>query len=274
MQIVNTKEIQRKDNRNQQENQLESESIDAYVTDLRNKASRCEFAELKDGLIRDRIVCGENNDTVRAPLLRESELSLETCIDICRAAEISSAHLEVLIDEKVVHVVKWSEEPDKSAIKKEEKEYMRAGTAGMNLSQFCGYRHKRGRCPAFGKICNVCHKQNHFAKVCKAKVCKATASTKEVHIVGNESARDEQPFFIGTIGSKHVADKDWYIHFQINNCTIPFKIDTGAHCNVMPRSTCNEPVTEVDQNWSFIQGMKSKLLERLTWSFCTKIDTM
>ena len=64
-------------------NQLEGESIDAYVTDLRNKASSCAFAELKDGLIRDRIVCGVNNDTVRAGLLRESELSLETCIDIC-----------------------------------------------------------------------------------------------------------------------------------------------------------------------------------------------
>ena len=94
------------------------------MTDLRNKASRCEFTELKDGLIRDRIVCGVNNDTVRARLLRESELSLETCIDICRAAEISSAHLKVLTEEKVVHVVKSSEEADKSAIKKEEKEYM------------------------------------------------------------------------------------------------------------------------------------------------------
>ena len=132
-------------------NQLKGESIDAYVTDLRNKASRCEFAELKDGLIRDRIVCGVNSDTVRARLLRESELSLEMCIDICQAAEISSAHAKVLTEEKVVHVVNSSEEPDKSAIKKDEKEYTRAGMAGMNLCQFCGYRHKRGRCPAFGK---------------------------------------------------------------------------------------------------------------------------
>ena len=203
------------------------------MTDLRNKASRCEFAELKDGLIRDRIVCGVNSDTVRARLLRESELSLEMCIDICRAAEISSAHLKVLTEEKVVHVVNSSEEPDKSAIKKEEKEYTRAGMAGMNSCQFCGYRHKRGRCPAFGKTCNVCHKQNHFARVCKA-------TTKEVHTVSNASTRDEQPFFIGTIGSKQVGDKDWYVNFQINNCTIPFKIDTGAQCNVMPRSTCDE----------------------------------
>ena len=133
----------------------------------------------------------------------------------------------------MVHVVKSREEPDKSAIKKEEEEYMRAGTAGMNLRQFCGYRHKRGYCPAFGKTCNVCHKKNHFAKVCKATI-------KEVHTVSNEIARYEQPSFIGTIGSKQVDDKAWYVNFQINNCTITFNIETGAQCNVMPKRTCNE----------------------------------
>ena len=46
--------------------------------------------------IRDMIVCGVNNNTVRARLLSESEWSLETCIDICRAAEISSADLKIL----------------------------------------------------------------------------------------------------------------------------------------------------------------------------------
>ena len=154
---------------------------------------------------------------MRAQLLRESELSLEMCIDICRAAEISSAHCKVLTEEKVVRVVNLSEEPDKSAIKKEEKEYTRVGMAGMNLCQFFVYRHKRGRCPEFGKTCNACQ-----------------ATTKEVHTVSNASARDEQPFFIGTIGSKQV------VNFQINNCTIPFKIDTGAQCDVMTRSTCDE----------------------------------
>ena len=68
----------------------------AYVTDLQNKATGCELADLKDGLIRDRIVFGVNNDTVRARLFKESELSLENCIDICRAAEISLVHFKVL----------------------------------------------------------------------------------------------------------------------------------------------------------------------------------
>ena len=35
-----------------------TESIDQYVTELRTKASTCEFGELCKSLIRERIVCG------------------------------------------------------------------------------------------------------------------------------------------------------------------------------------------------------------------------
>ena len=38
-------------------NQHAGETIDQYVTDLQTKAQTCEFDELKDSLIRDRIVC-------------------------------------------------------------------------------------------------------------------------------------------------------------------------------------------------------------------------
>ena len=47
-------------------NQQPGESIDQYVTDLKTKAQICEFAELKDGLIR---VCGIICDKTCARLL-------------------------------------------------------------------------------------------------------------------------------------------------------------------------------------------------------------
>ena len=45
------------------------------MTDLRNKAARFEFGDLKDELILDRIVCGINDDTVRSRLLREAKMT-------------------------------------------------------------------------------------------------------------------------------------------------------------------------------------------------------
>lgn len=70
-------------------NQSANETIDQYVTDLRNKASRCEFGDLCDSLIKDRLICGITDGTVRERLLRDSALTLTKAIDYCRASEVS-----------------------------------------------------------------------------------------------------------------------------------------------------------------------------------------
>ena len=35
--------------------------------------------------------------------------------------------------------------------------------------RFCGRTHERNRCPAFGQVCKLCKKKNHFAVVCRSK---------------------------------------------------------------------------------------------------------
>jgi hypothetical protein len=114
-------------------NQQEGETIDTYATELRNKASRCEFADLKDGLIRDRIVCGIINDSVRECLLRESDLSLEKCVDICRASEISAFQLKELSDEKSVHAVRVEDKAGQSDTWKEKRKGIKLVTIFVTI---------------------------------------------------------------------------------------------------------------------------------------------
>ncbi|CAC5390157.1 unnamed protein product [Mytilus coruscus] len=94
-------------------NQGPHENIDSYVTDLKNKAKPCEFEHLSDGLIRDRIVCGIQNEGCRARLLREADLTLAKAIDTCRAQEISSQQLKSLksTEEHSVNAVKQVSKP-------------------------------------------------------------------------------------------------------------------------------------------------------------------
>ncbi|MES9881309.1 MAG: hypothetical protein ABW185_10555 [Sedimenticola sp.] len=68
-------------------NQNPRESIEQYVNDLRTKAKSCEFGDLSDSFIRDRIICGITSDSLRERLLREQELTLDKAITMCRAAE-------------------------------------------------------------------------------------------------------------------------------------------------------------------------------------------
>ena len=62
--------------------QAANESIDKYVTNLRHLAASCEFGNLKDQLIRDRIVLGICDDNLRSRLLRENPLVVRTFYEI------------------------------------------------------------------------------------------------------------------------------------------------------------------------------------------------
>ena len=55
----------------------------------------CEFGDLTDFLIKDRLVCGVIKDSVRGRLLRETELTLKKAIDECSAAKTSTEQMNV-----------------------------------------------------------------------------------------------------------------------------------------------------------------------------------
>ena len=67
--------------------QRSENKIDQFVNELRKLASTCEYGTLSDELIRDRIVIGISDSSMRARLLRESDLTLNRAIDMCRASE-------------------------------------------------------------------------------------------------------------------------------------------------------------------------------------------
>ena len=56
----------------------------------------CNFGALKDETIRERIVCGVRDSSLRKKLLQVPELTLERCIDTCRSAEAASTQLEAM----------------------------------------------------------------------------------------------------------------------------------------------------------------------------------
>ena len=78
--------------------QRDGETTDQYVTDLKTKA---QFGELKDSLIRDRIVCGIHCDKPRSRLLREPDLMLQRAVDICRANKTTSSQMKSFTSDQI-----------------------------------------------------------------------------------------------------------------------------------------------------------------------------
>ncbi|KAJ8403559.1 hypothetical protein AAFF_G00348850 [Aldrovandia affinis] len=76
--------------------QEEGESIDNFVTRLRERAATCDYGQLKDEVIRDKIVLGVANESIRRRLLREKGLTLITAIEMCRAAEQTDIRMRAM----------------------------------------------------------------------------------------------------------------------------------------------------------------------------------
>ncbi|KAH0807217.1 hypothetical protein GEV33_015568 [Tenebrio molitor] len=74
----------------------EAESVDEYVTQLKQLSENCEFGTLSDSLIKDGLVLGIKDKNVKDRLLRTKNLDLVKAVEICKAAEITNKQMEIL----------------------------------------------------------------------------------------------------------------------------------------------------------------------------------
>ena len=94
-------------------NQGTNKSFGTYVTEFRNMATTCKFGTLHDELLRDRIVCGINNNKLRDRLLNDSKLTLTSCVSQCIASETTASHMREISgkeDHSTVHAFRHKTE--------------------------------------------------------------------------------------------------------------------------------------------------------------------
>ena len=76
--------------------QSPNETVDSYINNLRYLASTCEFGALTDELIRDHLVIGVKDSSLKERLLREQNLTLDKALKLCKASETASEQLKSL----------------------------------------------------------------------------------------------------------------------------------------------------------------------------------
>ncbi len=129
----------------------------------------------------------------------------------------------------------------------------------INKCKFCSGSHQRGKCPAYGKRCHKCQRRNHFEVCCPEKEVKSVA---ENNTPTTSSSDDDDEFYIDMVTSDSPTNNesptnpspqsspsscetniftvgdtklDWFFTLEMNGAYVPFKIDTGAQCNVIPK---------------------------------------
>ena len=156
-------------------NQTKAESIDTFITDLRTLAAPWYFKEsgtdFTKQMIRDGIICGVQNERLRRRLLPKKDVSLDDCVAECRTMEATAAQAFDMRaqaesapaeSDGVFTTDKWSRGPSRRSFSQTMQNTIRD-------CKYCGSDYLLGKrnCPAYGKKCNRCGRENHFAFKCR-----------------------------------------------------------------------------------------------------------
>ena len=210
--------------------QGETETAEQFITSLYNLATDCEFGELKEQLIRDRIVVGIRDSSLSTKLQMDPNLTLENAKRLVRQQEAVRGQQAILSKPELTPIQTFSSRRPAKRHGNSHSRQSQATTPRPQQGQKCSYcgkgPHPKQSCPARQVICHKCNKKGHYSTVCRSKAV-ATVSEEQL---GNNS-------FLDTI--QEVGGTSWTATIKINSQEIVFKLDTGAEATAISTRTYN-----------------------------------
>lgn len=233
-----------------------TETVSEYVAELRRLAHDCNYGVSLEQMLRDRLVCGLNDDRIQRRLLSETDLTFDKAFRIAVAAETASKNAKDLQVKVACNRVKT------------ESTVARPGRHGnMDETRSKCYRchgtqHSAAECKFKNEKCHCCGKMGHIAKACRnrgqgqrdganARDNKAPRAQRRWENRGSRPHRShnvrgreedceqgsepEEAFTLACMkvdpGTRRV--KPYEVKVEVNKKTVPFEIDTGCSVSIM-----------------------------------------
>ena len=246
----------------------QGETIAAYVAELRKLCEHCDYpADMIEEMLRDRLVCGVNNDQIQRRLLAESKLTYKSAIDHATAIETASRDLKDLQGSRTsdVNRVQTQNKKSTSSGRRYQPQQMQASASSFPRKPCyrCDGDHDSESFRFKNTECHYCHKVGHIDKACKAKK-RANAPTQSrgtptqagatgqsrrpqsqaqqqnrgVSYVVEEEADIASHYEIFTIKDEH--SKALIVTPEVAGHALPMELDTGAAISLLPRSLYDE----------------------------------
>ena len=205
------------------------ESIAMFVSQLRSLSENCGFDDSLEDMLRDRIVCGVNDDAIQKRLLAEPDLKFSKAVKLAQAMESAAKDVKELqypagnasrgVQEvhKVTQPVHMKE---KSALS-----CYRCGKSGHNPSQ-CLFKQAK---------CFLCGKTGHLRSVCRSKQRKVG---KQQHVrpvrVAQVEEDDMGPLYVLKARNRVPPLK---VTVELDSHPVSMEVDTGAAYSLVSEAT-------------------------------------
>ncbi|UYV83155.1 K02A2.6-like, partial [Cordylochernes scorpioides] len=197
-------------------------------------ADDCEFENIKDSLIRDRIVLGCRDTTLREKYLQNPDLTLSLAINQGQEDEASQKQLRNIEKDSIDAIRKNFNERYKPTTSLKNSYTSNPVRANFNKSircSKCNMAHDFGKCPAYGKECYKCRQPNHFANCCKNRAVRCIQEIEE---------EKDTLLIIDSIMVGQVLRKPCKELIYIQGHPVDIKLDTGADVNILPERLIKE----------------------------------
>ena len=130
-----------------------AETVASFLARLRKLTEYCNYGKSLDEMLRDRLVCGIDNERLQRTLLSEKTLTLAKAYELCQAAERNA---------KALRANTQRSEP------------IHATTANTPKTtetrcHRCDGLHQPSTCRFKDVVCNFCNKKGHIAKACRTR---------------------------------------------------------------------------------------------------------
>ena len=229
--------------------QKRGETFDEYLTALKELRKTCNICDcMYDTLLKDQIINGITDSSLQEKLLQKRGLSLNKCIDACRAAESAAKQVKEMSQSEVnrvdLHPGNRAQRRDRPMLQVRSRTQP-AGEASApsqdkKQCRFCGRYHafQPGACPARTRKCNKCGKTGHFAAKCHAR-----NPRRAVNQVADDSSNegadlgDYLQSDIGTVNPTGIevaaVSSSRKAIMRVQGKKKAFLIDTGAGANLI-----------------------------------------
>ena len=148
--------------------QTSAQTCDSYMSQLRLSLPECKYRNDSDELLKDQFIFGLYNKEIQDHLLGEISEMDNSVKALYEARKIESK----LAQRKMLGIVTPSalsvEAIHRSFKSKNLKSKGFKSQTDYTDCKFCGKSHDKGKCPAYGKVCNNCGRKNHFESKCQS----------------------------------------------------------------------------------------------------------
>ncbi|KAK7878780.1 hypothetical protein WMY93_030940 [Mugilogobius chulae] len=213
--------------------QQPAEPVDSFITALYALAENCEYGELHDDLLRDRLVVGLKDSSLSERMQLDKDLTLTKAITMARQSEEIKRQQSDLRGEgstsktvmDAVHVKKVKPNKFKGREQKQLKSLKPQMTKQDNKTcSKCGKApaHPAVQCPAKNAECHNCGKRGHYGRVCRSNTAV------------NELADSADGLFLGELDT---GEDPWLADIDVRGNKVRFKLDSGADVTAISEQT-------------------------------------